>query len=86
VRAGDYLLTVGDVAVKEAQFGARLRAKFGASIEGSPLPIRVRRGSETMTLGGKLRFGPGDLMVERDPGAGAKAIRIRNGILKGTTG
>ena len=86
VRAGDYLLTVGDVAVQDAQFGARLRAKFGASVEGSPLPIKVRRGSETITLPGKLRFGPGDLMVERDPGAGPKAVRIRNGILKGTTG
>jgi predicted metalloprotease with PDZ domain len=86
VRAGDYLLTVGDVAVQDAQFGARLRAKFGASVEGSPLPIKVRRGSETLTLPGKLRFGPGDPMVEPDPAAGAKAVRIRNGILKGTTG
>jgi predicted metalloprotease with PDZ domain len=86
VRPGDYLLTVGDVAVQDAQFGARLRAKFGASVEGSPLPIKVRRGSETLTLPGKLRFGPGDPMVEPDPGASAKAVRIRNGILKGTTG
>jgi predicted metalloprotease with PDZ domain len=86
VRAGDYLLTVGDVAVQDAQFGARLRAKFGASVEGSPLPIKVRRGSETLTLPGKLRFGPGDPMVEPDPGASAKAVRIRNGILKGITG
>ncbi len=86
VRAGDYLLTVGDVAVQDAQFGARLRAKFGASVEGSPLPIKVRRGSETLTLPGKLRFGPGDPMVEADPNASAKAVRIRNGILKGTTG
>ncbi len=86
VRAGDYLLTVGDVAVQDAQFGARLRAKFGASVEGSPLPIKVRRGSETLTLPGKLRFGPGDPMVEPDPAASAKAVRIRNGILKGITG
>jgi predicted metalloprotease with PDZ domain len=86
VRPGDYLLTVGDVAVQDAQFGARLRAKFGASVEGSPLPIKVRRGSETLTLPGKLRFGPGDPMVEPDPNASAKAVRIRNGILKGTTG
>jgi predicted metalloprotease with PDZ domain len=86
VRPGDYLLTVGDVAVQDAQFGARLRAKFGASVEGSPLPIKVRRGSEMLTLPGRLRFGPGDPMVEPDPNASAKAVRIRNGILKGTTG
>jgi len=86
VRPGDYLLTVGDVAVQDAQFGARLRAKFGASVEGSPLPIKIRRGSEVLTLPGRLRFGPGDPMVEADPNASAKAVRIRNGILKGTTG
>jgi len=86
VRPGDYLLMVGDLAVQDAQFGARLRGKFGASVEGSALPIKVRRGSETITLPGKLRFGPGDMMVEPDPAAGAKAVRIRRGILKGTTG
>jgi len=86
VRPGDYLLMVGDLAVQDAQFGARLRGKFGASVEGSALPIKVRRGSETITLPGKLRFGPGDMMVEPDPGAGPKAVRIRRGILKGTTG
>jgi predicted metalloprotease with PDZ domain len=86
VRSGDYLLTVGDLSVEDQQFGARLRAKYGASVEGSPLAIKIRRGGETLTLQGKLRFGPGELIVEADPLAGAKALRIRNGILKGTTG
>jgi predicted metalloprotease with PDZ domain len=86
VKPGDYLLTVGDLPVQDQQFGARLRAKYGASVEGSALPIKIRRGSEALTLAGKLRFGPGEIMVEADPGAGAKAVRIRNGILKGTTG
>ena len=86
VRAGDYLLTVGDLAVQDQQFGARMRAKYGASIEGSPLPIKIRRSGETMTLPAKLKFGPGEFMVEPNPSAAAKAVRIRNGILKGTTG
>ena len=63
-----------------------MRAKFGASVEGTPLPIRVRRGTETITLAGKLQFGPGEVLIEPDPGAGPKALRIRNGILRGTTG
>ena len=79
-------MSVGDIAVEDPQFGARMRAKFGASAEGSPLPIKVRRGAETLTLPGKLRFGPGDTMVEADPAATPKAARIRDGILKGTTG
>jgi hypothetical protein len=63
-----------------------MRAKYGASVEGSPLAIRVRRGTETLTLAGKLQFAAGDIVVEANPAASAKAVRIRNGILKGTTG
>jgi S1-C subfamily serine protease len=85
VKAGDYLISVGDIAVEDQQFGARMRAKFGASTEGSPLPIKIRRGTDTLTLNGKLQFGPGDTVVEPDPAATPKAARIRGGILKGTT-
>ncbi|HEY4306285.1 MAG TPA: PDZ domain-containing protein [Gemmatimonadaceae bacterium] len=85
VRAGDYLITVGDIVVTDQEFGARLRAKYGASAPGSALPIKVRRGAETLTLDGKLQFGPGDLVVEENPSASPKAVKIRAGILKGTT-
>jgi hypothetical protein len=50
------------------------------------LVIKIRRGTEMLTLNGKLQFGPGDTVVEPDPAAGSKAARIRGGILKGTTG
>lgn len=86
VRTGDYLLSVGDIAVEDQQFGAKLRAKYGASMEGAPLAVRVRRGTETLTLAGRLQFGPGDVFVEVNPTASEKAVRIRMGILKGTTG
>lgn len=85
VKAGDYLISVGDIAVEDQQFGAKMRAKYGASAEGSPLAIKVRRGTETMTLPGKLQFAAGEIVVEANPSASAKAIRIREGILKGTT-
>lgn len=86
VKPGDYLLSVGDIPVEDQQFGARMRAKFGASAEGTPMPIKIRRGTETTTLAGKLQFGPGEVLIEPDPNASAKALRIRTGILKGTTG
>ncbi|HTE48277.1 MAG TPA: PDZ domain-containing protein [Gemmatimonadaceae bacterium] len=86
VKVGDYLISVGDIPVEDQQFGARMRAKYGASMEGAPLPIRIRRGTETLTLPGKLQFGAGDYVVEADPAASAKAVRVRSGILKGTTG
>ena len=83
VKPGDYLISVGDIPVEDQQFGARLRAKYGASIEGAPLPIKVRRGTETLTLPGTLQFAPGDVAVEADPSAKPKAVKIREGILKG---
>ncbi|HEY5061247.1 MAG TPA: PDZ domain-containing protein, partial [Gemmatimonadaceae bacterium] len=86
VRVGDVLLSVGDIGVMDQQFGAKLRAKYGASSEGSPLQIKVRRGAETLTLAGKLQFAAGDAVVEPDPAATPRALRIRDGILKGTTG
>lgn len=85
VKPGDYLVAVGDIIVDDQQFGAKLRAKYSAMPEGSPLMIKVRRGTDTIPLAGKLQFGPGDTVVETSPSATPKAIRIREGILKGTT-
>jgi len=83
VRPGDYLVSIGDIGVEDQQFGARIRAKYGASMEGAALAIKIRRGGETLTLQGELQFAPGDAMIELDPAAGPKAVTIRDGILKG---
>lgn len=82
VRPGDRLISVGDIPVEDQQFGAKLRAKYGASEAGAPLPIRVRRGADELTLAGKLQFAPGDVTIEEDPHAPAKAVRIRESMLK----
>jgi predicted metalloprotease with PDZ domain len=85
VRVGDYLVTVGDIPVEDQSYGARMRARYGASAEGTPIPIKVRRGAETLTLTAKLQFAAGDVVVEENPRASPKAVRIRNGILRGVT-
>jgi len=84
VKVGDYLLAVGDIPVEDQTFGTKLRAKYGAQPEGGPLPIKVKRGAEILTLGGRLQFAPGDVAIDSDPRASAKAIRIREGILRGS--
>jgi predicted metalloprotease with PDZ domain len=84
VREGDRLVSVGEIAVNDERFAEKFRAKFGAATEGAPLSIRVRRGTESLTLAGKLRFVPGDARIEPDAKASAKAARIRNGIIKGS--
>ncbi|HEY4130781.1 MAG TPA: PDZ domain-containing protein [Gemmatimonadaceae bacterium] len=86
VKAGDYLVSVGDIPVDDNQFGAKMRAKYGASEEGTAMPIKVRRNGDVVTLPGKLQFGPGDTVIEPASSASAKAVRVRNGILHGTTG
>ena len=83
VKAGDVLLALGDVEITDPDFGAQFRARFGRS-EGDSLPIRVRRGAETLTLPGKVRLGERvDLRIEADAAASPKARRIRDGLLRG---
>src|SRR5439155_4948251 len=46
VRQGDYLIAVGDIPVEDQSFGAKMRAKYGSMAEGSPLAIKIKRGTE----------------------------------------
>ena len=86
VRVGDILLALGDVAISDPNFGPAYRARF-RNAEGQDLPIKVRRGTDTLTLTGKVRLiEQVNAHVEADPNAGPKAIRVRTGILTGKTG
>jgi predicted metalloprotease with PDZ domain len=83
VRVGDGLLSIGDIPVADQEFGARFRAKYSASAEGSTLPITIMRSGQRVTLNGKLMFANGQLRIEADPAANEKALRIRQGLLTG---
>jgi len=86
VRRGDRLLALGDLSVTSPDFGPTFRAKFGKE-EGAPLPFKVKRGADTLTLNGKVRLVARlEQRIEPDPNPTPKALRIRSGILKGTTG
>ncbi len=83
VRPGDHLLAIGDLSVADPDFGPAFRSRFGKE-EGAPLPIKVRRGADTLTLNGKVVLTTRlERRIEADPTASEKALRIRNGILKG---
>jgi predicted metalloprotease with PDZ domain len=85
VRSGDILLTLGDISITDADFGPKFRARFGKE-DGQPLAIQVERGGQRLTLNGKIRLIPRvESRLEIDPGAAAKAIKVREGIFKGTT-
>jgi predicted metalloprotease with PDZ domain len=83
VRVGDELLKVGETAVTDANFGAKMRARYMGRPAGSPLPIVVRRGAVTLTLNGVLAYAQSSPRIVEDPNASAKAVKLRNGILRG---
>ncbi len=83
VQAGDAMVSVGDVAVADADFGAKFRAQYMGRPAGTAVPIVVRRGAETLTLRGALAYAPSAPRVEEDAAATPRAIRLRNGILRG---
>ena len=85
VKTGDILLSLGDIPVDNPDFGQRFRERFGKS-EGDSLPIRVRRGADTLSLPGRVRLGTrAETRLEADSAASPKAVRIRGGIFRGTT-
>lgn len=85
VRAGDYLLSINDLSVEDQSFGQRFRAMFANATEGQAITLRVRRGSQTMSFAAAVRMVPSGITISLDPSASAKAARIRDGILRGTT-
>jgi predicted metalloprotease with PDZ domain len=86
VKVGDHLISLGDIDIVDPSFAQAFRKRFGKD-EGDSLAIKVQRGADTLTLHGKVR------LVERtetrldvDAKASPKAVRIRSGIFRGTTG
>jgi predicted metalloprotease with PDZ domain len=86
VQPGDRLLALGDLSITDPNFGPAFRSKFGRQ-DGAPLPIKVRRGTDTLTLNAKVRLSSRlELRIEADASASAKAVRVRNGIWRGKVG
>jgi predicted metalloprotease with PDZ domain len=83
VKVGDEMLKVGDIAVNDVNFGAKFRLEYAGRPAGSPLPLTVKRGIETLTLRGALAYASSPPKLADDPAATSKALRIRNGILRG---
>lgn len=85
VQEGDYLVKVGDVDVRIADFGVAFRARYARDPEGTPITIVLRRKGQQMTLTAPLRFMTNiSFSITADQNASPKAARIRDGILKGT--
>ncbi len=83
VQVGDVMRRVGDIDVRDANFGAKFRAAYAGRTGGAPLTIVVTRRGQTLNLEGRLVYAPGAPRIVEDPAAPARAVRLRNGILRG---
>ena len=87
VEPGDQLISVGGFNAEDPNWTESFRSRYARQPEGSALPVVVRRKGGDQTLTAHLHF---VLRVEsrlvEDGRASAKARRIREGILRGTTG
>jgi predicted metalloprotease with PDZ domain len=86
VQAGDDLVSVGDIPGDAPSLAQHLRAKYGGA-KSAMIPITVIRAGKQMSLVAPLQFTwRAQLHIAPLPGAPAKAVRVRSGILHGTTG
>jgi predicted metalloprotease with PDZ domain len=87
VQPGDELLSVGDIPGNAPELSEHLRAKYGNAPNASIIPITIVREGKQSSLAGPLQFTwRVNLRIEPLRGASAKAVRVRSGILHGTTG
>jgi hypothetical protein len=74
------------VDVGNTDFGAVFRQSFAGAPPGTRYDIVVDRGGQRLTLPAELRFDDvTSYVLEEDPAASDKAVRIRNGLLTGST-
>jgi predicted metalloprotease with PDZ domain len=86
VQPGDDLVSVGDIPADAPALAEHLRAKYG-NAKSTIIPITVMRGGKQSSLAAPLQFTwHVQLRIAPLPGASAKAVRVRSGILHGTTG
>jgi predicted metalloprotease with PDZ domain len=85
MQANDVVVAVDGRPSLEVFFGGGFRTMYGEKPAGTLIPVSVKRGDQTLTLQVPLRFGAAAAKVVEDPAAPPRAIRLRDGLLRGTT-
>jgi predicted metalloprotease with PDZ domain len=86
VRPGDDLVSVGGIPGDAPTLSEHLRAKYG-NVASAIIPITVIRDGKQSSLAAPLQFvWHVQMRITPLPGASAKAVRVRSGMLHGTTG
>ncbi|HEY1953117.1 MAG TPA: PDZ domain-containing protein [Gemmatimonadaceae bacterium] len=85
LRVGDRFVSIGDVNITNDESLATFRSRYSGATATS-LPLVVRRAGQTLTLQLPVRLTPRvRTTVTPIPNAPEKAVRIRAGILRGST-
>jgi predicted metalloprotease with PDZ domain len=85
LKEGDVVLTIGGKSALEMFYAGGFRAMYGGKPAGTSIPIAIKRGEESLTVQASLRFGAAAPRIAEDPAASPRAVRLRNGLLRGTT-
>ncbi|MEO6525845.1 MAG: PDZ domain-containing protein [Gemmatimonadaceae bacterium] len=85
IQQGDVILTVGERPALEVFFGGGFKALYGTKPAGTMVPVAGRRGQAPLALQIPLRFGGAAPRIAEDPAASPRAVRLRNGLLRGLT-
>jgi predicted metalloprotease with PDZ domain len=85
LKAGDVIVTVGDRPALEVFFGGGFRTLYGSKAAGTLIPVVIRRADAPLTVQVPLRFGAAAPRIMEDPSASARAVRLRNGLVRGLT-
>jgi predicted metalloprotease with PDZ domain len=84
-RLGDRIVSIGDLTITNDDSFAGFRSHY-AGTTATTLPLVVRRAGQTVTLQMPVRLVPSvNTTVTPIPNAPEKAVRIRNGIMRGST-
>ncbi|MFI5280165.1 MAG: PDZ domain-containing protein [Gemmatimonadales bacterium] len=84
IQAGDRIVAIGEVRVSDDASFAALRNRYAGTTQTS-LPVVLRRSGQLLALQAPVRLFPrARVRVVVDPGASARAVRIRQGIVSGT--
>jgi predicted metalloprotease with PDZ domain len=85
IQSGDVIETVNQRPAIQVFFGNGFREMYGSSPSGTPIPVSVKRGEQTLSLQVPLRFGAAPPRIVEDAAPSRRALRLRNGLLHGTT-
>ena len=86
VQLGDYLMSVGGLNASDPLFQEQFNEKFAATPPGGTIPVEIRRGNQRLTLNAPVRFNTIETRrIIEAANASPKALRVRAGLLSGTT-